>query len=54
MIKVYEFFADKHMENSKPVTNGYTTSQFRKEWAELDKLSQTQLIDGVKNGTLTY
>jgi len=54
MLKVYAYFADKHVENGKTVTNGYTTRQFREDWAKLDKTSQRQLVEGVENGTLNY
>lgn len=55
MLKVYAFLSDKHTaENGKVVTNGYSISQFRKEWAELSDESKAQLKDGVENGTLTY
>lgn len=47
MLKVFNFFSDNK-------TNGYTLTQFRKDWEQLSDQDKEDLKTGVENGTLTY
>lgn len=47
MLKVYAFFSENK-------TNGYTLSQFKKEWMELSDVDKEHLKSGIENGTFDY
>jgi hypothetical protein len=47
MTDVFAYFSDKK-------TNGFTLSQFAKEWRQLSEQDKEDLKSGVTDGTLNY